>query len=143
MRRKQIVRWVAGGVTVLLLVLTVISNMVYQAMLPKVRTLTYEATVGELLDGYGLWELIAWVPVECAFPSDQENVVYFYRMCERPGLWSQRENYVEQIQARIIDRREDAVLVEEGVLYYAETLVCETNLPLRDGDVVSWSNPDS
>lgn len=140
MRRKQIVRWAAGVLMVTLIALTVISNMVYQSMLPKVRTLNYEATVGELLDGYGLWELIAWVPVECVFPSEQENVVYFYRMCERPGQWSHRENYVEQIQVRIIDRREDAVLVDEKFLSYAETLVCETNLPLSDGEVVSWLN---
>lgn len=143
MGRKRIVRWVAGVLMLLLIALTGISNRVYRSMLPKVRTRSYEATVGELLDGYGLWELVAWVPVECAFPSERENVVYFYRMCQRPGLWSQREYYVERIEVRIIDRREDAVLVDEGFLSYAETLVCETDLPLKDGEVVCWLNGGS
>lgn len=141
MKRKRIVRWAAGVLTALLIILTAVSGAVYEALLPKVRTRPYEATVGRLLDGYGLWELLKWVPVECAFPSGRENVVYLYRIRERPGLWSERENYVEQLEMTVLDRNGDIVLVDGAYMDYAETLVCETSLPLSDGETVQWLNP--
>lgn len=106
--------------------MTVVSSMVYQGMLPQVRTLRYEGTVGKLLDGYGLWEVLAWVPISCTFPSGQENTVCLYRLWDRPGPWSNSEYYVEKIEASVIDRREDAVLLADGCLSYFEILVCET-----------------
>lgn len=140
MRRKRMVRWAAGILTVLLVVMTVVSGMVYQAMLPQVRTLRYEGTVGRLLDGYGLWEVLAWVPVSCTFPGSQENMVCLYRMRERPGQWSSSEYYVEEIEAPVIDRNGDIVLLPDGYLSYFETLVCETSLPLSGGETVQWLN---
>lgn len=142
MRRKRIVRRTAGVLTVLLVVMTVVSSMVYQAMLPQVRTLRYEGTVGRLLDGYGLWEVLAWVPVSCTFPGSQENTVCLYRVWDRPGQWSSSEYYVEEIEAPVIDRRPDTVLLADGCLSYFETLVCETSLPLSDGETVQWLNPE-
>ena len=140
MRRKRIVRWAAGILTALLIVMTAVSGSVYEAMMPKVRTLQYEGTVGRLLDGYGLWEILAWVPIECVFPGSQADTVCVYRMCERPGQWNSLENYVERIEAPVVDRNGDIVLLPDGYLFYFETLVCETSLPLSGGETVRWLN---
>lgn len=40
----------------------------------------------------------------------------------------------------MLDRREDAVLVDELYLDFYETLICETDLPLSDGQTVVWLN---
>ena len=42
----------------------------------------------------------------------------------------------------MLDEREDAVLVEDLYLSYYETLVCETSLPLSNGQTVIWLNPE-
>lgn len=51
------------------------------------------------------------------------------------------ENYAEAVELPVLDEREDAVLVEESYLSFYETLVCETNLPLNNGQTVVWLNP--
>lgn len=50
-------------------------------------------------------------------------------------------NYAEAVELPVLDEREDAVLVEESYLSFYETLVCETNLPLNNGQTVVWLNP--
>ena len=52
MVRKRIIRWLAGVILLALVVCTVVSNSVYQASLPRVRTRVVEQEVGDLLDGY-------------------------------------------------------------------------------------------
>lgn len=140
MVRKRIIPWIAGIVLVALFTFTLISNQVYQNSLPKVRTRIVEQEIGELLDGYGLWETLAWVPRECIFPSESEDKVCVYRIVQRPGQFSSVEYYVEKIEVPILDERDDAVLLDELYLSLTETLVCETNLPLMDGQVVVWLN---
>lgn len=54
MVRKRIIRWLAGVILLALVVCTVVSNSVYQASLPRVRTRVVEQEVGDLLDGYGI-----------------------------------------------------------------------------------------
>ena len=55
MVRKRIIRWLAGVILLALVVCTVVSNSVYQASLPRVRTRVVEQEVGDLLDGYGIF----------------------------------------------------------------------------------------
>lgn len=142
MVRKRIIRWMAGVVLIALLSFTVISNSVYQASLPRVRTQIFEATIEELLDGYGLWETLNWVPKECVFPSGSEGKVCLYRINQRAGQFARVEYCVEKIEAPVLEEREDAVLVGDLYLGLTETLVCETNLPLMDGQTVIWLNGD-
>lgn len=142
MVRKRIIRWTAGVILIALLAFTVISNFIYQASLPRVRTRVVEKEIGRLLDGYGLWETLAWVPRECVFPSDKENMVCLYRVGARAGLFTQSEYFADMVETPILDEREDAVLVEDLYLSYYETLVCESSLPLQDGETIVWLNPE-
>ena len=51
------------------------------------------------------------------------------------------EYYAEAQEVPVLDEREDAVLVEDLYLSYYETLVCETSMPLSNGQTVIWLNP--
>lgn len=140
--RKRIIQWIAGILLVTLVALTVVSNQVYQASLPQVRTQVVEQEIGELLDGYGLWETFAWIPRECIFPSTDgsEDKVCIYRIRQRPGQFTRTEYYLDGEELQILDEREDAILVDELYLSFQETLVCETDLPLTSGQTVVWLN---
>lgn len=141
MIRKRIIRWGSALILLLLVVSTVISNSVYQASLPRVRTMVVEKEIGDLLDGYGLWETFAWVPNECVFPSSNDNCVCVYRIEQRAGQFSNTECYASAVESPILDQREDAVLLEDLYLNYYETLICESDLPLSDGQTIMWINP--
>lgn len=140
MVRKRIIRWGVGIVLIALVAFTLISNSVYQVSLPRVRTRQVEQETGELLDDCGMWEMFAWIPRECVFPGSSEETVCLYRIWQRPGLFTGTEDCVMEEEVRVLDEREDAVLVENLYLSVSETLVCETNLPLRDGETVKWLN---
>ncbi|MGN1028274.1 MAG: hypothetical protein ACI4P4_17935 [Faecousia sp.] len=140
MVRKRILRWMAGVILITLVALTAISNGVYKASLPRVRTRLVEQEIGGLLDGYGLWETFAWIPKECVFPGSSEDVVRVYRIETRAGQFTRVEYYADAVEVRVLDEREDAVLAEDLYLSFYETLVCETSLPLMDGQVVVWLN---
>lgn len=142
MVRKTIIRWGSAVILAALLAFTVISNSVYQASLPRVRTRIVEQEIGDLLDGYGLWETLAWIPRECVFPGSSENTVCLYRIWQRPGQFTGMEYYAEAIEVPVLDEREDAVLVEELYLDFYETLICETSLPLHNGQTVVWLNSE-
>lgn len=138
MVRKRVIRWISAIILIILLVSTVISNHIYETSLPRVHTKQFEATIGELLDGYGLWETLAWVPRECIFPCDSEGKVCMYRILKRPGQFSDVEYYVEIIIAPVLEEREDAVLVDNLYLGLTETLICKTDQPLHEGETVNW-----
>ncbi len=142
MVRKRIIRWMAGVVLIALLAFTVISNSVYQASLPRVRTQVVEKEIGELLDEIGIWENFAWVPRECVFPGSREDTVCVYRIGQRVGQFASTEHYAEKVEIPVLDEREDAILVEDIYLAYFETLVCETDLPLSDGQTIVWINAE-
>ncbi len=142
MLRKRIIRCLGAVLLAALLAFTVISNRVYEDSLPRVRTRTVEKEIGRLLDGYGLWETFAWVPRECVFPSSSENTVCVYRIGGRIGLFTELEYYADAAELPVLDEREDAVLVEDLYLGYFETLVCESSLPLSNGQTIIWLNPD-
>ena len=140
MDRKRIIRWASAAILITLVAFTVISNRVYQDSLPRVRTRMVEQEIGELLDGYGLWETLAWVPKECIFSGSNENTVCLYRVWQRAGQFTSTEDYVVAEEVRVLDEREDAVLVDNLYLDFYETLVCETSLPLSNGETVIWLN---
>lgn len=142
MVRKRIIRWISCLFLLVLLIFTVISNSVYQASLPRVRTRTVEQEVGKLLDGYGLWETFAWIPRDCVFPSGSEDTVRLYRVLQRGGQFTSTEDYVEAEEVLVLDEREDAVLVENYYLGFYEELVCESNLPLKNGETVIYLNSE-
>lgn len=142
MVRKRIIRWGAGVILIALLALTIISNSVYQASLPRVRTRIVEQEIGELLDGYGLWETFAWIPRECVFPGSSENTVCLYRVWPRAGQFTRTEYYAAAEEVPVLEEREDAVLVDNLYLDFYETLVCETDLPLSHGQTVVWLNEE-
>ena len=142
MDRKRIIRRASAAILIALVVFTAISNHVYQDSLPRVRTRLVEQEIGALLDGYGLWETLAWVPKECIFPASNENMVCVYRIGQRAGQFTGTEYFAQAVESPILDEREDAVLLEELYLDYYETLICETSLPLSDGQTVVWLNPD-
>lgn len=143
MLRKRIIRCLAAVLLIVLLAFTGISNWVNEASLPRVQTRTVEKEVGRLLDGYSLWETLAWVPRECVFPGNRENTVCVYRIGRRIGLFTELEYYADEVEIPVLDEREDAVLVEDLYLSYFETLICEANQSLIDGQTVVWLNPDS
>ena len=140
MDRKRIIRWASAAILIALVAFTVISNQVYQDSLPRVRTRMVEQEIGALLDGYGLWETLAWVPNECIFPSNNENMVCVYRIEQRAGQFTSTEYFAQAVESPVLDEREDAVLLEALYLDFYETLICETNLPVRDGQTVVWLN---
>lgn len=142
MLRKKIIRWTAGVILVVLLVLTGVSDAVYQASLPRVRTRMVEPEIGELLDGYGLWETLYWLPPGCVFPSDTEGMACVYRVWQRSGQFDRIEYYVDAQEVALLDQREDAILVDGSYLSFYETLVCESDQPLHNGQTVVWLNPD-
>ena len=142
MVRKKIIRWMAGLFLIALLAFTVISNSVYQASLPRVRTQVVEQEIGELLDGHGIWELLSWIPKKCVFPGSRENTVCVYRVGLRPGQFASTEYYAEAVELSVVDEREDAILVEGPHLRFRETLVCETDKPLNDGQTLVWLNAE-
>ena len=92
--------------------------------------------------GYGIWETFAWIPRECVFPGNSEDTVCLYRIWQRAGQFTSMEYYAEAQEVPVLDEREDAVLVEDLYLSYYETLVCETSLPLSNGQTVIWLNPE-
>lgn len=140
MIRKKIIRWASAVIMIALVAFTAISNRVYQDSLPQVRTRMVEQEIGELLDGYGLWETFAWIPRECVFPGSSEDTVCLYRVWTRAGQFTRTEYYAQAVEVPVLDRREDAVLVDELYLDFYETLICETDLPLSDGQTVVWLN---
>mgnify|MGYP003304281888 FL=1 len=140
MDRKKIIRWASAAILIALVAFTVISNQVYQDSLPRVRTQMVEQEIGSLLDGYGLWETLAWVPKECIFPASNENMVCVYRIEQRAGQFTSTEYFAQAVESPVLDEREDAVLLEALYLDFYETLICETNLPVRDGQTVVWLN---
>lgn len=140
MVRKRMIRWASAVILMALVAFTVISNGVYQDSLPRVRTRMVEQEIGKLLDGYGLWETLAWVPKECIFPSSNENMVCVYRIGQRAGQFTNTEYFAEAVESSILDEREDAVLLEDLYLDFYKTLICETSLPLSDGQTVAWLN---
>lgn len=142
MLRKRIFRCLAAVLLIALIAFTVISNRVYEDSLPRVQTRAVEKEIGRLLDGYGLWETFAWVPRECVFPGSSESTVCVYRVYPRTGLFSPVEYYASAVESPVLDEREDAVLLEDLYLSYYETLICETNQPLSDGQTVVWLNPE-
>lgn len=142
MVRKRIIRWMAGIILIALLVFTGISNSVYEASLPRVRTQVVEKEVGELLDGYGLWETFAWVPRECVFPGSSDNTVCVYRISQRAGQFTPTEYYAAVVESTVLDEREDEVLLNDLYLNYSETLICKSSLPLSNGQTVVWLNPE-
>lgn len=142
MVRKRIIRWMAGIILIALLVFTAISNSVYEASLPRVCTQVVEKEVGELLDGYGLWETFAWVPRECVFPGSSDNTVCVYRISQRAGQFTPTEYYAAVVESTVLDEREDAVLLNDLYLNYSETLICESSLPLSDGQTIIWLNQE-
>lgn len=142
MLRKRIIRWMAGVILVVLLVLTGVSDAMYQASLPRVRTRMVEPEIGALLDGYGLWENLHWMPPECVFPGNTEGMVNLYRVWQRAGQFDRIEYYVEAQEVTVLDQREDAILVDGSNLSFYETLVCESDQPLQNGQTVVWLNPD-
>ena len=140
MVRKRMIRWASAVILMALVAFTVISNGVYQDSLPRVRTRMVEQEIGKLLDGYGLWETLAWVPKECIFPSSNENMVCVYRIGQRAGQFTSTEYFAEAVESSILDEREDAVLLEDLYLDFYKTLICETSLPLSGGQTVAWLN---
>lgn len=140
MDRKRIIRCASAVILIALVAFTVISNQVYQDSLPRVRTQMVEQEIGALLDGYGLWETFAWVPNECIFPSNNENMVCVYRIEQRAGQFTNTEYFAQAVESPVLDEREDAVLLEALYLDFYETLICETSLPLSDGQTVIWLN---
>lgn len=140
MDRKRIIRCASAVILIALVAFTVISNQVYQDSLPRVRTQMVEQEIGALLDGYGLWETFAWVPNECIFPSNNENMVCVYRIEQRAGQFTNTEYFAQAVESPVLDEREDAVLLEALYLDSYETLICETSLPLSDGQTVIWLN---
>lgn len=140
MVRKRMIRWASAVILMALVAFTVISNGVYQDSLPRVRTRMVEQEIGKLLDGYGLWETLAWVPKECIFPSSNENMACVYRIGQRAGQFTNTEYFAEAVESSILDEREDAVLLKELYLDFYKTLICETSLPLSDGQTVAWLN---
>ena len=113
MDRKRIIRCASAVILIALVAFTVISNQVYQDSLPRVRTQMVEQEIGALLDGYGLWETFAWVPNECIFPSNNENMVCVYRIEQRAGQFTSTEYFAQAVESPVLDEREDAVLLEE------------------------------
>ena len=142
MDRKRIIRCASAAILIALVAFTVISNQVYQDSLPRVRTQMVEQEIGALLDGYGLWETFAWVPNECIFPSNNENMVCVYRIEQRAGQFTSTEYFAQAVESPVLDEREDAVLLEALYLDFYETLICETSLPLSDGQTVIWLNSE-
>lgn len=142
MDRKRIIRWASAAILIALVAFTAISNRVYQDSLPRVRTQMVEQEIGALLDGYGLWETFAWVPNECIFPSNNENMVCVYRIEQRAGQFTSTEYFAQAVESPVLDEREDAVLLEALYLDFYETLICETSLPLSDGQTVIWLNSE-
>ena len=142
MDRKRIIRCASAVILIALVAFTVISNQVYQDSLPRVRTQMVEQEIGALLDGYGLWETFAWVPNECIFPSNNENMVCVYRIEQRAGQFTNTEYFAQAVESPVLDEREDAVLLEALYLDFYETLICETSLPLSDGQTVIWLNSE-
>lgn len=142
MDRKRIIRCASAVILIALVAFTVISNQVYQDSLPRVRTQMVEQEIGALLDGYGLWETFAWVPNECIFPSNNENMVCVYRIEQRAGQFTSTEYFAQAVESPVLDEREDAVLLEALYLDFYETLICETSLPLSDGQTVIWLNSE-
>lgn len=121
---------------------TAISKGVYEASLPRVRTRVVEKEIGELLEGYdGLWGTFAWVPRECIFPGQRVSTVLVYRIRTRQGQFSSTEYYVEAAEIPLLEERENGVLRENLYLNYSESLACQTDLPLIDGQTVIWLNP--
>ena len=63
-----------------------------------------------------------------------------YRIWQRAGQFTSMEYYAEAQEVPVLDEREGAVLVEDLYLSYYETLVCETSMPLSNGQTVIWLN---
>ena len=101
MKRKKIVRWLALGIFVLLIGFTIASNLVYEALLPRVKTTEFIA--GMSTEG----EIEYWVPEECVFGTEDSQSIVLYRVGERSGLFSM-EYYVEQIDGQVLEEK-DAV----------------------------------
>lgn len=133
MRRKKIVRWLALIIFVLLIGFTIASNLVYEALLPRVKTCEFIASMSA--EG----EVEYWVPKDCVF-SGENNAVIMYRVAERSGLFDM-EYYVEQIDGSILEEKDGQIKVMAPAMSTMETLVCYRDKPLTSGETVYWLNP--
>ena len=133
MKRKKIVRWLALIIFVLLIGFTIASNLVYEALLPRVKTC--EFTVSMSAEG----EVEYWVPKDCVF-SGQNNAIIMYRVAERSGLFNM-EYYVEQIDGYILEEKDGQIKVRAPAMSTMEMLVCYRDKPLTSGETIYWLNP--
>lgn len=133
MKRKKIVRWFALIIFVLLIGFTVVSNLVYEALLPRVKICEFTASMSA--EG----EVEYWVPKDCIF-SGENNTVIMYRVAERSGLFDM-EYYVEQIDGSILEEKDGQIKVRAPAMSTMETLVCYRDKPLTSGETVYWLNP--
>ena len=72
----------------------------------------------------------------------RSDTVCLYRVLQRGGQFTSTEDYVEAEEVLVLDEREDAVLVENYYLGFYEELVCESNLPLKNGETVIYLNSE-
>lgn len=133
MKRKKIVRWLALIIFVLLIGFTIASNLVYEALLPRVKTCEFTASMSA--EG----EVEYWVPKDCVF-SGQNNAIIMYRVAERSGLFNM-EYYVEQIDGYILEEKDGQIKVRAPAMSTMEMLVCYRDKPLTSGETVYWLNP--
>ena len=114
MKRKKIVRWLALGIFVLLIGFTIASNLVYEALLPRVETTEFMASMSTER------EIEYWVPEECVFGTEDSQSIVLYRVGERSGLFSM-EYYVEQIDGQVLEEKDGQVKVQAPAMGMMET----------------------
>lgn len=126
-RQKIIVR-TAAVIFGLLAVLTAVSAVMYQVLLPKVETVELRPYPDET------GQMQYWVPSECLRAEGGKTVVYEVK--ERQGAFA-KEYYVEAITVQAAEERTDTVRIEGGLLGYGMELVRRNSRPLTSGDTVA------
>lgn len=112
----------------LLAVLTAVSAVMDQVLLPKVEVielLPYPDETGQMQ---------YWVPSECLRAEGGKTVVYEVK--ERQGAFA-KEYYVEAITVQAVEERTDTVRIEGGLLGYGMELVRQSSRPLTGGGTVA------
>lgn len=134
MTKKRIAILIISGILLVsFVVLTIVSQKVYIALLPEVTTHTLRTSTSK--DGVNE----RWLPRECIRKNSRgEDAVYVVR--EREGRF-RKEFYAEEVAVDVKDTRDDGyVLVLAMVLGHMDPIIIKSNLPVSDQEAVKWTN---
>lgn len=144
-KKKKIVLIVSALLVIILAIFTVVSDKIYQIMLPKVETFPYKTSISVEEQ-----RVTVFLPEESIMVNRKGHNVA-YKLYERTARFH-NEYYVQEVQLDIYynDDGKQEIREEDGYIRVIalgleewDNIVKFTDKPLQDEETVSWLNPET